>query len=264
MHDRPADITDDAILNGRLRLLQPKRGHRFGHDAILLAAAVPAQPQDRVAEFGAGVGAASLALLSRVPGVQVTLFEIDEELCALARENIARNGFSDRAQVIRGDVIPGDVMTDTAEVSPPRRAAPFDHVFMNPPFNPASLQASPDPARRTAHAGDSELLKTWVNRAHDILGSTGAVTLIWRADGLNDVLHVLAKDFGGITVIPVYPATGRAAIRIIASGYKHDRSPLRILPPLTLNDRNQTPTDEAEALLRHGGAWPPELLPQRP
>ena len=259
MHDRPADITDDAILNGRLRLLQPKRGHRFGHDAILLAATVPAQPQDRVAEFGAGVGAASLALLSRVPGVQLTLFEIDDELCALARENIARNGFSDRARVIAGDV-----MMHTAEDLPARRAAPFDQVFMNPPFNPASLQASPDPARRTAHAGDRELLKAWVNRAHDMLGSTGSLTLIWRADGLNDVLHVLAKDFGGITVIPVYPAPGRAAIRIIASGTKQDRSPLRILPPLTLNDRNQTPTDEAEALLRHGGAWPPELLPQRP
>ena len=257
MHDRP-DITDDAILNGRIRLLQPKRGHRFGHDAILLAAAVPAQPQDRVAEFGAGVGAASLALVSRVPGVQVTLFEIDEELCALARENIARNGLSDRAQVIRYDVMRGDFTVETAGDSAGRRREPFDHVFMNPPFNPASLQASPDPARRTAHAGDSELLKTWVNRAHGLLGNAGSLTLIWRADGVDDVLQVLAKDFGGITVIPVYPAQGRAAIRIIASGSKHDRSPLRILPPLTLNDRNQTPTEDAEAILRHGGAWPPE------
>lgn len=251
MHDnRPTDITDDAILNGRLRLLQPKRGHRFGHDAILLAAAVPAQPRDHVAEFGAGVGAASLALLSRVAGLHATLFEIDEKLCALARENIARNGFSDRARVVHRDVV-----TENAE------AERFDHVFMNPPFNPASLQASPDAARRAAHAGDSELLKTWVKRAHDMLGSTGAMTLIWRADGLNDVLRLLANGFGGISVIPVYPAPDRAAIRIIATGYKDDRAPLRILPPLTLNDRNRTPTDDAEALLRHGGAWPPELGP---
>ena len=33
------ETTDDAVLGGRLRLLQPKRGHRVGHDAILLAAA---------------------------------------------------------------------------------------------------------------------------------------------------------------------------------------------------------------------------------
>jgi len=39
--DRPG-VTDDALLGGRLHLLQPKRGHRFGHDAILLAASIPA------------------------------------------------------------------------------------------------------------------------------------------------------------------------------------------------------------------------------
>ncbi|MGC2134524.1 MAG: methyltransferase, partial [Xanthobacteraceae bacterium] len=36
--------SEDAVLGGRLVLRQPLRGHRFGHDAILLAAAVPAQP----------------------------------------------------------------------------------------------------------------------------------------------------------------------------------------------------------------------------
>ena len=245
------DTTDDAILNGRLRLLQPRRGHRFGHDAILLAAAIPAQGSERVAEFGAGVGAASLALLSRVAGLHATLFEIDEGLCALARENIARNGFSDRADVVHRDIVLG------AEETSARAAGRFDHIFMNPPFNPVSLQASPDATRRTAHAGDSELLKAWVSRAHDMLGSSGAVTLIWRADGLDDVIRVLANGFGGTTMIPVYPAPDRAAIRVIATGRKDNRSPLRILPPLTLNDCNQTPTEEAETILRQGGGWPP-------
>ncbi|HEX2216507.1 MAG TPA: methyltransferase, partial [Xanthobacteraceae bacterium] len=54
------ELTVDAVLGGRLRLMQPKRGHRFGHDAVLLAAATPAAPGDRVVEFGAGVGAAGL------------------------------------------------------------------------------------------------------------------------------------------------------------------------------------------------------------
>ena len=33
------DLTEDAFLGGRLRLRQPLKGHRAGHDAILLAAA---------------------------------------------------------------------------------------------------------------------------------------------------------------------------------------------------------------------------------
>jgi len=199
-----ADVTDNAILNGRLRLLQPRRGHRFGHDAILLAAAVPAQPHQRVAEFGAGVGAASLALLSRVNGIDATLIEIDEQLCALARENIARNGFSDRARAVALDIAATALAAAGIETG-------FDHVFMNPPFNDAALQPSPNPARRTAHAGDTELLRNWVKRADEILHDSGTVTIIWRADGVADVLDVLRAGFGAITLIPIYPAPERPA-----------------------------------------------------
>ena len=37
-HERVAETTLDAALGGRLELRQPRRGHRFGHDALLLAA----------------------------------------------------------------------------------------------------------------------------------------------------------------------------------------------------------------------------------
>ena len=63
------DVTDDGVLGGRLKLLQPRRGHRFGHDAILLAAAVAAEPGEHTVDLGAGVGAAGLALAQRVPGL---------------------------------------------------------------------------------------------------------------------------------------------------------------------------------------------------
>src|SRR5258708_31049873 len=94
------DLTDDAVLGGRLRLLQPRRGHRFGHDAILLAAATPAREGDRAAELGAGVGAAGLALAARVPGVRITLLDIDPGLAALAAENAARNQLADRVDAV--------------------------------------------------------------------------------------------------------------------------------------------------------------------
>ena len=56
-----AETSEDAVLGGRLVLRQPLRGHRFGHDAILLAAATAAQAGEQAIELGAGVGAAGLA-----------------------------------------------------------------------------------------------------------------------------------------------------------------------------------------------------------
>jgi tRNA1(Val) A37 N6-methylase TrmN6 len=244
LRDTAADVTDDAILNGRLRLYQPKRGHRFGHDAILLAAAVPAQTGQRVAEFGAGVGAASLALLSRVPGIDATLFEIDDVLCALARDNIARNGFAERARVI-----PADIAALPAE-------PPFDHVLMNPPFNDTRHPTSPDPARRRAHMAAPGLLALWVRRAQGSLREAGMVTLIWRAEGLAEILEVLADGFGAVAILPVYPAPGLPAIRVIAQAEKGGRARLRIVPPLLLNDEERRPSATAEAILRSGASLP--------
>src|ERR1700693_209073 len=91
MSEAATDITEDAFLGGQLRLRQSKSGHRAGHDAMLLAAATWARPGDRVAEFGAGVGAAGLALARRVGTIGLVLVEIDPQLAALARENAARD-----------------------------------------------------------------------------------------------------------------------------------------------------------------------------
>src|SRR5437762_9526204 len=102
----PREFTEDAFLGGRLRLRQPRSGHRAGHDAMLLAAATPARPGDRVVDFGAGVGAAGLAVAKRVPGVGLVLVELDAVLAGLARGNVASNA-------IAADVVVLDV-TSTA------------------------------------------------------------------------------------------------------------------------------------------------------
>ena len=86
-------ITDDAALGGRLKLLQPERGHRFGHDAILLAASVAARPGESIVELGAGVGAAALALLARVPGANAVLVEIVEHGPGDGADGQQRAGF---------------------------------------------------------------------------------------------------------------------------------------------------------------------------
>jgi tRNA1(Val) A37 N6-methylase TrmN6 len=251
-----SEVTEDAILDGRLILRQPRRGHRVGHDAMLLAAATEARSGEHAVELGAGVGAAGLALAQRVPGLQVTLVEIEEALAALAQENATRNGLADRVRVVALDVAASAQQFAAARI-PPGSAA---HVLMNPPFSdPARQTLSPDPARRLAHAGSKNTLVQWTRRAAALLAPSGTLALIWRADGLGDVLAALSDDFGGIAVLPVYPRPGAAAIRVVACAVKGSRAPLALLPGLALNDVTGKPSAEAEAILRGGAAlqWPP-------
>jgi tRNA1(Val) A37 N6-methylase TrmN6 len=244
------DLTDDAALGGRLRLLQPRRGHRFGHDAILLAAATPARAGDRVADLGAGVGTAGLALAARVDGVRVTLVEVDEHLAALAGENAARNGFAGAVDTVALDIAaPADAFA-AAGLGPES----CDIVMMNPPFHDAGkLQASPDACRRRAHEIEAGKLTDWVTTARRLLRPRGVLTLIFRADGLRALLD-LVDGFGGIVVVPVYPKPGAAAIRVLFAAVKGSRVPFAIREGLMLAASDGTPTAQTEALLRQGVA----------
>ena len=252
MHDeRLAKTTQDAVLGGRLVLRQPRHGHRVGHDAILLAAATQARSGERAVDLFAGVGAAGLALALRVPGLDVTLVEIDPALVTLARENIARNDLSDRARAVVLDVdAPGREFA-AAGIS----AACADRVLMNPPFNDVLRQsASPQAGRRLAHAASQEQWSGWVGVASRLLKPNGVLTLIWRADGLADALDALARRFGAIAVLPVHPRPEAAAIRVLLRAVSSSRAPLRLLPGLALADGTGLPTAEAEAVLHENAA----------
>jgi tRNA1(Val) A37 N6-methylase TrmN6 len=246
-----AEVTEDAILDGRLRLRQPIRGHRFGHDAILLAAACPACAGERVVDLGAGVGTAGLALAARVDGVRVTLVEIDPDLIALAAENANRNGLATRVDAALLDVGAPARAFAVAGLAPESVA----RVVMNPPFNdPRRHRASPDAGRRLAHAGTGAALALWIKVAARLLRARGTLTLISRADGLVEILGALAPACGGAHVLPVHGRAGEAAIRVLVEATKGSRAPMTILPGLVLNDRSGRPTPEAETILRDGAA----------
>jgi tRNA1(Val) A37 N6-methylase TrmN6 len=244
------NLTDDLALGGRLRLLQPRRGHRFGHDAILLAAATPAIAGDRVADLGAGVGTAGLALAVRVDGARVTLVEIDARLAALAGENAMRNSLAGRVDAVALDIAaPLDAFAAAGLA-----AESCDIVMMNPPFHDAGkLQASPDACRRRAHEIEAAKLTDWAAAARRLLRPGGVLTLIFRADGLPALLD-LVDGFGGVTVMPVHPKPGAPAIRVLLAALKGSRAPFAIREGLVLAGSDGTPTARTEAILRQGQA----------
>lgn len=256
MRSRPIDapvfpfaVTDDAVLGGRLKLLQPARGHRAGHDAILLAAAAP--KAGIAADLGAGIGTAGLALLARNAARHVTLVEIDAELARLAAANAERNGFTDRT---------GTVQSDVARLArrggPPKpAAASLDLVVMNPPFNdPAARRASPDAARRRAHAAPESDIAAWVQAAERLLKASGRLVLIHRPEAIAAILAALHGRFGAVEIVPVHARADAPAIRVIVRAQKGKRTPLSLRPPFVLAGDDQAPTHAAEAVLRGAAA----------
>jgi len=231
-------------LGGRVRLAQPRRGFRVAIDSVLLAAAVPGRAGGRVLELGLGTGAAALCLLARVPGLRVTGLESDEAVAALAMENAAANGCADRLKVVVGDV-----------GRPPRRLIGFDHVYANPPhLSPARADSRHPGAAPDANI-DRAGVEIWIGAARRALKDGGSVTLIHRADRVDEIAAALRRDgFGAVVLFPLWPRAGVAAKRVLVQARKASKSPAMMAPGLVLHGPDGGFTPETEAVLRAGAA----------
>lgn len=240
------EIGEDRLLGGRLRLLQPVKGHRAGSDAVLLAAAIPELAKGPLADFGAGVGTVGLSVALRQPALDVVLVERDPELAALAARNAGLNGLDGRARAVVGTI--GDRSGDLARAE--LSAASFAWVAMNPPFfETGEVRASPVANRRVAHvAGQS--LADWLKAARHLLKPGGGVSIIHRAEALGAILTGLETGFGAVEVRPVHSKAERAAIRVIVSARLGSKKPAALLPALVLNGADGRFTAFSEALHR--------------
>jgi len=239
------DTTEDAVLGGRVRLVQAARGYRAGLDAALLAAACDAGPGARVIEAGCGAGAALLAAATRRPQARFLGVERDPTAAALARENAALNGVSERVEIIEADV---------AAAFPALGVAPFDAALANPPFfdDPGAIRG-PAPARRGAWLAEGGL-GAWTGFLLKAVREGGTITVIHRADRLADILALLGERAGSFQVRPVHPFAGEPAKRVLVRAVRTGKAPLKLLPPLVLHARTGETgakhTPEAEAILR--------------
>lgn len=251
MSEAAFEVTEDAFLGGQLLLRQLKSGHRAGHDAMLLAAATRARPGDRAVDLGAGVGAAGLAVARRVKGIDLVLVEIDATLAGLARANAAANSIAAEVSVL--DIESGADLFDAARLTPDS----VDVVLMNPPFNDSTRhRISPDRARGLAHVATATTLPNWVHAARRILRSNGALTLIWRADGIAEVLAALDRGFGSVEMLPVHIDVNSPATRVLIRAVKGGRTPTRIHASLLLNDESGLPNKQLQEILNGNGTLP--------
>lgn len=231
-------LTEDALLGGRLHLLQSRRGYRVAVDAVLLAAAVDPAAGDRVLDLGAGVGSVGLCLARRRPDCTIVGIELQPALAQLAERNATRNGLGDRIRTIVHDI-----------ARPwPQELAPFEQVVTNPPYLAAAVaDPSPDRSKALATVESSADLARWLEVATAALKPAGTLTLIHRSDRLEEIaVHLIRLGWGGLTVKRLPPAA-----RVLVRARRSEAPSIAQSPPLVLHGPEGGYTEAAEAILRH-------------
>lgn len=236
MAEAGPDRTLDAFHRGDYWLVQPKgMGHRAGVDAMMLAAAVPSGFAGRLADLGAGAGAAGLAVASRCQVAEVTLVENSPEMARFAQLTLdhPKNAhLAHRASVLVADA----TLTGKAREKAGLADGSFDYAIMNPPFNAARDRPSPDALKQKAHIMEDGLFEAWIRTAAAIVRPRGGLAVIARPVSLAPILAALAGRFGSAEIMPVHPRPETPAIRVVVRARRASRGTLSLLPPLVLHD----------------------------
>jgi tRNA1(Val) A37 N6-methylase TrmN6 len=224
---RGTEITVDTLLRGRVKLIQPARGFRASVDPVLLSGFV-ALPVGRFLDLGCGTGAVAFLLLARDPDARGVGIELQPRLAALASDAVAENGFSERFEVVVGDVR-----------RPALPAASFDLVVANPPFQPRGQgELPPDEERSIAHHEVALTLCDWLEAAARLVRPEGRVAAVFAASRVAELLLALAeRGLCPVRLRPVYPRPGTQATRVLIEARRlAGPRPLQLEPPLWVHD----------------------------
>lgn len=244
------DTTIDGLMNKRVRVEQPAEGYRIAVDTVLLAASVPAMLGERVLDMGCGVGGAMLCLAARVKDLLLTGIDIQSELIELCRRNIVLNHLQDFA------------LAETCSVTE-WTGSDFHHVMMNPPFHAEDKHSvSDNKIKRTANAEKTGDLPLWLGSASRALNPKGTLTLIHRADRMEEIIAAAQNYFNSISILPIIARPGAEPKRVIFRMQKSKASNVDICESFVLYGEDNRYCVAAEAVIRY--ALPIEFTNPRP
>jgi len=226
---RPSEIVPDPdecidnFMEGRLKLIQSRTGYRSSIDAILLSEFVTIKKNDIVADLGTGCGIIPLLLHSTRPIKYAVGLEIQPILAGQSLRNIKLNSFTDRMDVILGDI-----------KHLPLTSLSVDVVVCNPPYRKkTSGRINPNKERAIARHEILASLEDILQSARMLLKPKGRFAVIYPAERLTDLTNGMkrfALEPKKIRII--YPSMESEAKLVMVEAILGGRSGLKILPPL--------------------------------
>lgn len=237
---RPENIATDKYLDGLIHIRQPAKGYRAGIDAILLAAAVHPKKNQKVLDAGTGVGTVMLAIAAFHPKAQLHGLELQPEMARLAAENIRLNQKETHVFLHEGSIL-----------SPPKELEPntFDHVVTNPPY--FNFGASAEDIKKTLSRHEQEAdLTHWIESCLRMVKPRGYLTMIHRAERLDEILSALTPKSGGIKIYPLWPSENQPAKLILLQARKSVNSECQLLSGMVLHNKDKAYTTQADDIFR--------------
>lgn len=231
-------------IDDKHNIYQYTEGFSFGTDAVLLSGFIFPRPDAVGLELGTGTGIIPLLLSIHKNFKKIYALEIQEEYADLARENIALNGFSDKVEVICGDL---------KEVE---KHIPFycDFVFSNPPYMKSQSGKQNDNekkriARHEVHCNIEDVCRAASSRLQD----KGEFYCVYRLNRMAELMFAMKKEnLEPKNILFVTPKKDSAPELILVRAVKGAKPDLKSRNVFLLQDEKGEKSEEAKHLYETG------------
>ena len=221
-------FTVDKILRGKISIIQLKKGFRYGFDAVFLAAFVNGylkkakKKKILLADVGSGVGTISLIIAYKNDKINITAIENNDTYLEIANENIVRNNFQKKINLMQGDIfnIDNDLMNK------------FDIVVTNPPFYDRKEKKSENELEN--YATRIINYQSWIENSVKLLKDKGMIFLIIPTRLLEKSLKFLGTKTGSFKIFPIWPNQKKSSKRLILLAKKGGASPTELMSGMRL------------------------------
>jgi len=231
--------TTDSLFQGRLKVIQKKKGYRFSVDAATLAHHVRLRPTDIAVDLGTGCGIIPLILSLHTPSAHIYGIEIQKDLAELASRNVRENHKEGSITIIHGD------MKDSRSDLTP---GTVDVVFSNPPYRKLlSGRINPDAERAVARHEIKASLSDVVSVAENLLKPSGRFVVVYSAERAIDlIVNMRTFKLEPKRLRLIHPKQGSQAILAVVEGIKYGNPGLEVDFPLIIYESEGRYSDEAK------------------
>ena len=240
------NFTVDKILRGKISIIQLKKGFRYGFDAVFLAAFVNGylkklkKKKISLADVGSGVGTISLIIAYQNDKINITAIENNDNYLEIANENIVRNNFQKKINVIKGDIfyVENDLINR------------FDIVVTNPPFYNRKQKKSENELEN--YATRIINYESWIENSVKLLKDKGIIFLIIPTRLLEKSLKFLGAKTGSFKIFPIWPNKKKSSKRLILLAKKGGASPTELMSGMRLLNNRGKITKKARTYSDNG------------
>ncbi len=278
------DESLEDLQRAGFRMIQKKKGFRFGTDSVLLAAYVAEHYKKTpgrsltAGDFCAGSGSVSLLLAARLKKAVITGFELDPEACDVFYRNIRLNKLDHRMQIHQADLktcFYTKKKTDRPEDCLSGFRHYFDLVMANPPYQKPERNfgySDRDFHDPSLPDQDDQIKSAWweaqlpldnlVEAAACVIKQKGLFFMIHRAHRLPEVFDALSKyRFTPVNLRLVQPLRDRAPfVFLITARYLGKKGGFRAAPALVLYDSPGQLSHQAAVWYGHESPMSEDLL----